>query len=264
MPAYLVNGQIFVQKFLIEQNLNRFTGGDQAHTLPFLQGLPFYVVVLFVGILPWSLFVWKAWPRPGDATTRFLATWAAVPFIFFTISRAKLPHYILPCCVPLAILVGVYLAAQATRRVRFPILACMVVAVVANTGFIFYYSWFHREIHQLAFYVRDHAGPGEDVASYEMARRPDSAGPKPLINETSHPSLVMYLNREVTEPEDIQALLADPRAVWVLTRQGRITATDVDQSHRAGRELSLVPTPIPQKLYALYFLSPAPGARTRR
>ncbi len=116
----MVNGQVFVQKFLIEQNVGRFTGGDAAHTIGgfrgFLIGLAMYLGVLLLGMMPWSLFIFRYWPRitaesardeSAEATlNRYLASWAAIIFVFFAISSAKLPHYILPMVPPLAILIA--------------------------------------------------------------------------------------------------------------------------------------------------------------
>jgi len=34
VPCFRVNGHEFVQKFLIEQNVGRFAGGDKAHAVP--------------------------------------------------------------------------------------------------------------------------------------------------------------------------------------------------------------------------------------
>jgi 4-amino-4-deoxy-L-arabinose transferase-like glycosyltransferase len=282
VPAYLVNGQVFVQKFLIEQNLNRFTGGDAAHTLPFLTGLPIYFLVILILMAPWSWYLIKAWPKRGEdgdeaRLRRYLLVWALVPFIFFTISRAKLPHYVLPCAVPIALLVGSYLSRRraesaehnSLRQLRAPLAACVSVGLILNAAFMLYYNWGrlsgHAEVHALAFYVRDHALPGEDVAAYEMPRRQRDLGTgKPTIQETAHPSLVMYLDRVISEPDDIDALLADPKAQWVITRKGRFTPSDIEAATRAGREIEPKATPFKQKLYRLYFVTANPSARSRR
>ncbi|HVT11900.1 MAG TPA: glycosyltransferase family 39 protein [Fimbriimonadaceae bacterium] len=275
LPAFLVNGHEFVQKFLIEQNLNRFTGGDPAHTPPYFVGLATYFVVLLVCMAPWSFYFWRAWPRPGSGVERYLVVWALVPFVFFTISKAKLPHYVLPCAVPLAMLVGVHLARRTNeiedriRALRYPLIACGVVAVLVNAVFLLYYNWDllsgHAEVHRLAFFVRDNAAPGDDVAAYQMPRRQHDLGTgKPKIQETSHPSLVMYLNRTINEPDDMATLLADPHGEWVITRWNRIGPAEIDAAHHAGRDLEPVDTGHPPDLYRLYYLSPAPGPRTRR
>lgn len=279
VPAYLVSGQEFVQKFLIEQNLNRFTGGDPAHTLPFFAGLPMYFIVILVGMAPWSFYLWKAWPRKGssDAVGRYLLVWALVPFIFFTISKAKLPHYVLPCAVPFALLIGRYLSgrkpepehseASWIRGLQRPAAICLAVALLAQFTFMALYTFqFHAdEVHKLAFFVRDQAQPGDDVATYQLPRRQHDLGTGKLkIQETALPSLVMYLNRETREPDDMDTLLSDPHPQWVITRRDRITQSDVEYAHHEGRRLSQIVTPTPQDFYRLYYLTASPGARTRR
>ncbi len=267
MPAYLANGQEFVQKFLIEQNLNRFTGGDQAHTLPGVAGYLIYFGVLLLGMMPWIFFlrssVKLAWKQPLG---QYLIIWAAIPFLFFSISKAKLPHYILPCCVPLAILIGAKLAKYATdaensrsslRPYRGAFLASVMVCLLANFAFIYYYNLFHREVHQLAAYVATHQKAGEDVDSYQMGRREKSMGTgKMKIQETSHPSLAMYLDQPIREPETIEQLLADPSAQWIITRWNRLSSGDIETLDSRGRTIREVKFG-KQDLYRLYYLSAA-------
>jgi 4-amino-4-deoxy-L-arabinose transferase-like glycosyltransferase len=285
VPAYLVNGQEFVQKFLIEQNFNRFTGGDPAHTPPFLTGLPMYFLVLLAGMAPWSFYIWKAWRRPTDTDEeselkRYLIVWALVPFIFFTVSKAKLPHYVLPCCVPLALLVGNYLANTSKRRLdagiyrlQYPLIACAITAVLVNAAFLLYYNVRelsgHAQVHRLAMFVRNHIQPGEDVSAYQMPRRQRALGTgMPKIQETSHPSLVMYLHlppdQSVHEPDTIAQLLADPRPQWIITRWNRIGDQDLSDIRKSGRELKQIETPGKQDLYRLYYLATHPQPRTQR
>jgi hypothetical protein len=278
VPAYLVNRNDFVQKFLIEQNLNRFTGGDAAHTPPYLAGLPTYFIVLLIGMLPWSLFLWKAWPRRADPIDRYLAVWALTPLVFFTISKAKLPHYVLPCCVPLGMIVASYLGrrepeAAPIERIRYPAMACLVVAVLANAGFIYYYSLFHRDVHELAFYVREHQKAGEDVAAFALAKRGEKSAPleiqlvgsiKLKMQKTAHPSLVMYLDEPIREPDGMSELLADPNPQWVITRANRIGPPEMSDAEKAMRELRPVDAGVREDYYRLYYLSGVPSSRTQR
>jgi 4-amino-4-deoxy-L-arabinose transferase-like glycosyltransferase len=272
VPAYLVNGQDFVQKFLIEQNLNRFTGGDAAHNTPLWSYPIYYPAVLLLTLAPWSFYVLKAWPRDSEPLPRYLATWLLVPLIFFSISKAKLPHYALPCAVPLTLLVGKYLGQKSEdgwKPLRYPLAVCVCAAVLANVGFLLWYNWRllsgHAQVHALAFYVRDGIQPGQDVAAYQMGRRAHDKGTaKPEIQETSHPSLVMYLDRKVNETDTMESLLSDRNPQWVITRRDRIRDGDIAEARNAGRELTPIATGEPQDLYRLYFLTAAPGPRTRR
>lgn len=218
LPCWLANRDAFVQKFLIEQNVGRFTGGDQAHSLPFLKGLPIYPITLLVGMAPWSFLLPKAWPRKPDAdpAARFLVVWFCVIFAFFLISSAKLPHYVLTCVPPLALMVA--RARREREEGLLPAITLAVVAVLANVGFYAYYQQGHAEVHALARYVREHGGGA--VAVYQMPRREQDRGTGTFhLRETSHPSLLFYLNDTVIDAEEPSQLTG---ARWVITRAGRI------------------------------------------
>lgn len=273
VPAYLRDGQLFVQKFLIEQNLQRFTGGDSAHSVG-LAGLPFYLPVLFLGMLPWTIYVFKAWPRgmkdgEQEALRRYLAVWALVALGFFTLSGTKLIHYILPACVPIAILVGEWLArrsgapkAVSPTRLGGHVAAVVVVWGIAQFGAAYYYGLFHAEVHRIAAYVKDQPG---QVAVFQMPRREAGLGTmKPKIQETSHPSLVMYLDRNVMEVENFEDLMNGPKPLWIITRMGRITDDQFHEASLHNLKLKVVPVPNAERNYVLYRLDTSALNRDRR
>ncbi len=76
----------------------------------------YYFPVYFAGFFPWSLLLffaalnrwrsWKALRQEQHRATLFLLSWAAVVFVFFSISRSKLPAYFLPALIPLSILIA--------------------------------------------------------------------------------------------------------------------------------------------------------------
>ncbi|MDX2064644.1 MAG: glycosyltransferase family 39 protein, partial [Fimbriimonadaceae bacterium] len=104
LPAYLANGDAFVQGFLVEQNLRRFTGGDEAHTWRNPLNYLFFVPIFLLGMLPFSLHISAAVRQAkSDRFLRAMLAWAVVVFLFFTVSGAKLIHYIMPMFPPLAI-----------------------------------------------------------------------------------------------------------------------------------------------------------------
>ncbi|MGH9342598.1 MAG: ArnT family glycosyltransferase, partial [Terriglobia bacterium] len=96
-----------------EESLLRFTTGARMHRS---NGSLYYIPVYFAGFFPWSFFLFfaawkriKAWRKlRGDEhqAELFLLAWAAVIFVFFTLSRSKLPGYVLPALPPLSILAG--------------------------------------------------------------------------------------------------------------------------------------------------------------
>ncbi len=105
----------FFRYFFWEQNLNRFLSGTH-HPQP----LWFYLPVLLIALLPWSLaLVWTARflvsRNPGDralrmSATGFLTLWAGWEIGFFSLSVGKLPYYVLSSLPALALLIGNYLA----------------------------------------------------------------------------------------------------------------------------------------------------------
>ena len=235
-PAYSANGQTFVQEFLIKQNIGRFTGGDSAHTLSFLKSFYFYIPILLVGMFPWILWLPAAVKSRVDPIHRYLVAWAAIIFIFFTISGAKLPHYILPCCPPIAILVGSYFANRwqqlSREQVRSKLLltlAWLVTCwVIVQVGFEWWYvKSGQMEAHTFARFIADHKDEGRRVVSYQLSRRNKDLGTgKAKILETSLPSLSFYVNEDMEETDDISKIENGPKPAWIFTRKGRI-----DDSH---------------------------------
>ena len=114
LPWYLgmtlEHGSDYLRSFFIGDNFERFaTDRFNEPRSPL-----FYVPVLLGGLLPWTPYVVAAAWRRGRAFFTRRATlgdgewrlflWAAIPFLFFSISIGKQPRYILPILPPLAIL----------------------------------------------------------------------------------------------------------------------------------------------------------------
>ncbi|HLI35712.1 MAG TPA: glycosyltransferase family 39 protein, partial [Terriglobia bacterium] len=96
-----------------EESLLRFTTGAHLHRS---QGLLYYIPVYLGGFSPWSFFLlfagwnWRKKLRrlreEAHHAELFLLIWAAVVFVFFTISHSKLPSYFLPALIPLSLLMA--------------------------------------------------------------------------------------------------------------------------------------------------------------
>ncbi len=119
LPWYVlcaVRNPEFLRVFLFEHNVQRFLTPVFAHEQPWW----YFGGVLVAGLLPWTATlapaVRHAWR--GTAVTRdapaghalLALCWAVVPFVFFSVSRSKLPGYILPMFPPLAFLIAQPLA----------------------------------------------------------------------------------------------------------------------------------------------------------
>ncbi len=103
----------FLWEFFVNHNARRFVG--KYHDRPFW----FFVPVLLAAGFPWSFltipFVKSLFSRSETARVNrppvsgFLCLWALWVFLFFSMSRCKLPTYLLPITPALALLLGPYL-----------------------------------------------------------------------------------------------------------------------------------------------------------
>jgi 4-amino-4-deoxy-L-arabinose transferase-like glycosyltransferase len=101
----------FLRVFIIEHNFKRYLTPEFQHIQPFW----FYVPVLLVALLPWTaLFLWSTFhgairllrTRRAQESTLLLACWAGFCVVFFSISRSKLPGYILPALPALVLILA--------------------------------------------------------------------------------------------------------------------------------------------------------------
>jgi 4-amino-4-deoxy-L-arabinose transferase-like glycosyltransferase len=131
LPWYLLcclrNGPVFPRTFFWEQHFERFTTPSLAHGQPFW----FYAPVLAAALMPWTpallLLARRALYR--DARRRFLLLWLLFGLLFFSVSKNKLPGYLLPLAPPAAALMGISLAEARRTQWVLPAAALCLVAV---------------------------------------------------------------------------------------------------------------------------------------
>ncbi len=140
----------FFRVFFLEHNLERFGTNLYQHSQPFW----YYIPVFVLATLPWTVFTFPALVDAGrnwirrlrekaepaanttfdDGLTSFLFVWTLVPIIFFSISRSKLPGYILPAIPAAVLLTAEYLhRAETVSRLKIALhaLVCAVLLVSA-------------------------------------------------------------------------------------------------------------------------------------
>ncbi|RON51744.1 lipid IV(A) 4-amino-4-deoxy-L-arabinosyltransferase [Pseudomonas frederiksbergensis] len=92
--------------FFWHEHIRRFAGDDAQHDAPWW----FYLPLLVAFSLPWAVLLptalKQAWDSRRQANMVFLLLWLLMPLMFFSFSNGKLPTYILPCLLPLALLLG--------------------------------------------------------------------------------------------------------------------------------------------------------------
>ncbi|MDJ1177635.1 glycosyltransferase family 39 protein [Roseofilum sp. BLCC_M91] len=119
LPWYILvtwaNGWDYINSFFGYHNIERFTSVVNHHSAPFY----FYIPTIFVGFLPWSVYLpvalfkarfwqrraWLSQPR-SHHLPMFAFFWFICIFGFFTIAVTKLPSYVLPLMPACAILVA--------------------------------------------------------------------------------------------------------------------------------------------------------------
>ncbi|MEC4851527.1 MAG: glycosyltransferase family 39 protein, partial [Jaaginema sp. PMC 1079.18] len=120
----LANGQTYIDSFFGYHNFERFTGVVNNHAAPWY----FYFLVVFVGFLPWSVYLplaiarlrfwkrshWQQQPRRSHLGI-FALAWFVAIFGFFTVAVTKLPSYTLPLLPATAILVALFWSDELTR-----------------------------------------------------------------------------------------------------------------------------------------------------
>ncbi len=133
----------YLNGFLVTHNLDRFLSPMENHR----GSLFYYPLVLIAGVAPWSAFlglsVWYTWPRRSvvgneQFAQRFLWCWIAVFLVFYSVAATKLPNYVLPVCVPLALLTARFLARWRRGEIQPPAwllgvsLACLALIGLAT------------------------------------------------------------------------------------------------------------------------------------
>ena len=122
LPWYILeiraHGWEYINAFFLKHNLQRFTSVNSGHSGPIF----YYFPVILIGFFPWSTFlpyaVYKVLPKNlmvqqahHDAETAikdrlalFSIIWFLAVFIFFSLSKTKLPNYIAPLFPPMALI----------------------------------------------------------------------------------------------------------------------------------------------------------------
>jgi 4-amino-4-deoxy-L-arabinose transferase-like glycosyltransferase len=128
----------FFRVFIIEQNFNRFITPQFQH----IQPIWYYVPIFILAVFPWIFFHALAklqflvdWidKLPQTSSQAFLLAWAAFTFLFFTISKSKLPGYIMPAIPPMALLMAnsaAWTVRDPRRSLRWPVLGTGLTLVV--------------------------------------------------------------------------------------------------------------------------------------
>ena len=146
--------------FFWHEHIRRFSSDNAQHARAWW----FFLPIMVVACLPWAALlpstVLKAWKDKGQPAIVFLALWLLLPLGFFSLSNGKLPTYIMPCLLPLALLMGHALIDLVKhgkpRAILINGLVNAVIGLVAMVGLIYLqvsnpmYSNSHAEMFSLS------------------------------------------------------------------------------------------------------------------
>lgn len=127
IAIYKLHGQAFIDGFFGLHNVTRFLVSEHKMGSQFYYNIP----IIFGGFFPWSIFlpvgIWHIFRKAkgsfqhsvfsiqgaeaenGKKGSIFILIWLFVIFGFFTVSSTKLPTYIFPSFISLAVIVGALL-----------------------------------------------------------------------------------------------------------------------------------------------------------
>jgi 4-amino-4-deoxy-L-arabinose transferase-like glycosyltransferase len=134
----------FFRVFIIEHNFNRFLTPEFQHIQPFW----FYFPILLIAALPWTLsLLWSAFygitrrlrTRQVSPISILLLSWSGFCLLFFTISKSKLPGYILPAVPAIGLLLArsvTLLVPQQEKTFRWLVIAFSALGAAAFPIFL--------------------------------------------------------------------------------------------------------------------------------
>ncbi len=103
---YKLHAKAFVDEFFGFHNITRFLTPEHKIGSQVYYNIP----IVLGGFLPWSAFLplgfWHIFKSKEKKAALFILLWFFIIFIFFSVSSTKLPTYIFPCFISLALIVG--------------------------------------------------------------------------------------------------------------------------------------------------------------
>jgi 4-amino-4-deoxy-L-arabinose transferase-like glycosyltransferase len=113
IAIYERTGSAFLVNSVIHDTLGKIADAQESHWGP----PGYYLVLFFPGSILVGLAAPAVWARRREAPIRFLLAWLVPSWLVFELSVTKLPHYVLPLCPAIAILIaGAVEAKELSQR----------------------------------------------------------------------------------------------------------------------------------------------------
>ncbi|HLD50711.1 MAG TPA: glycosyltransferase family 39 protein [bacterium] len=238
----------FFNEFILKQHFSRFATGTFGRKRPFW----FFAPILIASAFPWTCFLPAAIARGMKEELlkrrklQFLLCWIAVVFVFFSIPKSKLPYYILPVSMPIAILIGDFFAKltavpESPARKKFFVLAGTVYGGLILTFVIMKVISPFQSTRDYADFLKSRMRPGDVAAVYAS---PDKFSDFPFYMKQR--IMIVGSDRGTLAGQSRQMPLAEQKENFLET--GEFAALFNAPSTLSGRVFCLVPAKKIQEL----------------
>jgi 4-amino-4-deoxy-L-arabinose transferase-like glycosyltransferase len=147
----------YLQYYFWEEHFGRFVTDEFDRAQPWY----YFLGIGIIGFMPWTPLMLllardsykTGWRRKFDDQTLYMMSWAILPFLFFSLSRSKLPHYILPIFPPVAMLMANALVSryqQGPAKLQYALSLTWWVQIICSAYLVL--GWLFPKI--LLEYVR--------------------------------------------------------------------------------------------------------------
>ena len=172
-PIYLtaeLKSPGYCYKFFWEENILRYLTPRFHRPGPWY----YYLVVILVGLFPWTWFL-KNIPKGIERLRAthsdqllFLGSWILLPTLFFTFSRSKLPHYILPTFPAWALLLAGTIPIDTSKRALYTLIG--VTLAIYVSGFLFLVPHLTRYRSAYPLLEKAQLQPETPIVAYKATR----------------------------------------------------------------------------------------------
>lgn len=151
--------------FIHDEFFNRIASAAHHRNPEWYKPFVIYLPVMVFGTLPWSFPLvralgalpdtvlsrsWWGGKLKADPWPVFLVLWVVVPLLVFSLSRSRLPLYVLPLFVPLSLVIGRIAGVPSRRGAALYLLAAWIVTLPFLKLAGSYFSPFARDSREMA------------------------------------------------------------------------------------------------------------------
>jgi 4-amino-4-deoxy-L-arabinose transferase-like glycosyltransferase len=159
IAQFAINGEDFFNQFFIKHHLERYTGVISGHRGP----VYYFIPSLIIGLFPWIVFLPTGirnalikrrssepagyglndpgFSRSSNSLLLLALIWFAFIVIFFSLSKTKLPNYVLPAIPAASLLISSGMSGQ-NRQIQYADVFIGIFSALIGTAFLISREYF--------------------------------------------------------------------------------------------------------------------------